>query len=720
MRSWLVKSVRQVMAKSPARKPRRQSRLGKVVEELESRSVPSVVAQSNPRPVAVDDWTDTDGSTPVNVAVLANDYAAPPLSGGSPTTLMPGTVHIASAPAHGHAKVQADGSITFTGTGLFTGSTTFKYTVRDSAGVNSLPATVTVRVNRPVAGDDWTDTDAGNPVTFDVLANDADPDGNSHIQQPGSVTIISQGAHGHAVADPNTNLVTFTPDEGFGGTDSFRYTVTDDAGATSVPATVFVRVNRPTAGDDLATFNGATPVDISVLDNDTDPDGNDHIQQVGSVALISQPTHGSAIIVPGTNIVRYTADASFSGTDSFKYTVTDDAGATSVPAVVTVAGTKPQGANDDLTDTDGTTRVNIDVLANDSASYNGRQFVAGSVRIASNPKHGSVSVNRSTGEITYRASSQFEGTDTFRYQITYGVDTIQYGTVSVRVNRPTAADDWTDTDAGSPVTFSVLDNDTDPDGNDHIQQPGSVKILSQPTHGHVTVDPSTNDVTFKPAPGFAGTFSFKYRVLDDAGAFSLPATVFVRVNRPTANADEAVADGPSPVLIDVLANDTDPDGHDHITFPGSLTILSQPKHGHVAIDTDVNPNQISYVPNPGFVGTDTFRYFVTDDAQAASPPATVTVLVEAPVATHGTVKVTGSSGLLSLAGPTIVGGVPVSPLAMTITIVKAPVHGHLAIDQSGDTVTYTPDPGFTRDRIVYTLTDASGAVSAPAEVDLIV
>src|SRR5262249_48203678 len=129
--------------------------------------------------------------------------------------------------------------------------------------------------------------------------------------------------------------------------------------------------------------------------------------------------------------------------------------------------------------------------------------------------------------------------------------------------------------------------------------------------------------------------------------------------------------------------------------------------------------QISYVPNPGFVGTDTFRYFVTDDANAPSLPATVTVLVEGPVATHGSVRVTGASGLLSLSGPAIVGGVPVLPSPMTITIVTAPKHGQVSIDQLSGTVTFTPDAGFKHEKLIYTLTDITGAVSAPAKVDLL-
>ena len=78
-----------------------------------------------------------------------------------------------------------------------------------------------------------------------------------------------------------------------------------------------------------------------------------------------------------------------------------------------------------------------------------------------------------------------------------------------------ANDDFTDTDAGNPVSIAVLKNDTDPDGNEHLLS-GSVAIVTQPAHGGVAVSQSTGEVTYTPAAGFAGTDTFQYTVTDDA------------------------------------------------------------------------------------------------------------------------------------------------------------------------------------------------------------
>src|SRR5262245_32191055 len=351
--------------------PRRLPQL----EVLEDRVVPSVLP-----PSAVDDWTDTDGSTPVMVQVLANDSPPP---GGH---LLPGSVAVVSPPAHGTATPNPDGSITYTAGATFAGTDTFRYTVGDDLGGTSAPATVSVRVNRPVAADDWDDTDGTSPVTIDVLENDSDPDGHDRIEPAlgtgAFVTLVSGPSHGTATPHADASF-TYPASPAFTATDTFRYTVTDSHGGPSNVATVFVRVNAPTAVDDLEAFSGTAPVTIDVLENDSDPDGHGHIEPAlgagASVSLVSLPAHGTATPNPDGSIT-YTAGAGFTGTDTFRYTVTDDNGATSNVATVTVVGSAAGAVNDDFTDTDGISPVAVAVLANDSAAP-GDSLVAGSVTV---------------------------------------------------------------------------------------------------------------------------------------------------------------------------------------------------------------------------------------------------------------------------------------------------------------------------------------------------
>ncbi len=74
------------------------------------------------------------------------------------------------------------------------------------------------------------------------------------------------------------NNLVYTPVAGFTGTDTFTYVITDPAGNQST-ATVTVTVgavdpNAPIAVNDTATTTSGTPVDIDVLGNDSDPNGD--------------------------------------------------------------------------------------------------------------------------------------------------------------------------------------------------------------------------------------------------------------------------------------------------------------------------------------------------------------------------------------------------------------------------------------------------------------
>jgi hypothetical protein len=131
---------------------------------------------------------------------------------------------------------------------------------------------------------------------------------------------VTQGANG-AVSN-NGSDVTYTPDAGFIGTDSFTYVATDGTDLSN-SATVTVTVNEvvgntpPTANDDVASTDQDQPVTIDVLANDTDPDAGDTL----SVASVTQGANG-AVSNNGSD-VTYTPDAGFIGTDNFTYIATD-------------------------------------------------------------------------------------------------------------------------------------------------------------------------------------------------------------------------------------------------------------------------------------------------------------------------------------------------------------------------------------------------------------
>ncbi|MEC4982763.1 MAG: tandem-95 repeat protein, partial [Oscillatoria sp. PMC 1076.18] len=139
--------------------------------------------------------------------------------------------------------------------------------------------------------------------------------------------------------NPTNGVITYTPNANFTGTDSFTYTVDDNEGETSNPATVKVTVNAdvanvaPVATNDTATTNEGEAVTINILNNDTDSDGT---LDVTSITLVTQPSDGNLQINSTTGVVTYTPDANFTGNDTFTYTVADNDGENSNPATVNI------------------------------------------------------------------------------------------------------------------------------------------------------------------------------------------------------------------------------------------------------------------------------------------------------------------------------------------------------------------------------------------------
>ncbi|EJL95290.1 MULTISPECIES: Ig-like domain-containing protein [unclassified Pseudomonas] len=181
------------------------------------------------------------------------------------------------------------------------------------------------------------------------------------------------------------------------------------------------------------------------------------------------------------------------------------------------------------------------------------------------------------------------------------------------------------TSFGVPITLSLLTNDSDPDGDN----PLGITALTQPAAGQGTValNGTTSVVYTPPAVVNAPlTTTFTYKAQDAKGLASAnPATVTITVapnQAPTAVAD-AVATLGVAIPINVLANDTDPEGN----VPLAVNSLTQPAAGRGTVSS--NGTVITYTP-PATVTTaftTTFTYIARDAFGALSTPATVTVQV---------------------------------------------------------------------------------------------
>lgn len=197
-----------------------------------------------------------------------------------------------------------------------------------------------------------------------------------------------------------------------------------------------------------------------------------------------------------------------------------------------------------------------------------------------------------------------------------------YSALGAANGAPVAADDaYTFIEDGGALGVAVpglLANDTDPDGD-----PLTAQLVAGPAGGTVTLNPN-GSFSYTPKPNFSGGDTFTYRA-SDGSLQSNAATVRISVtpvnDPPTAVNDSAATSRNIAVTINVIANDTDPDG---TVNPASVAIVTGPARGKVTNNLN---GTVRYTPNKNIRGTDSFIYTVKDNGGAVSNAATVTVTV---------------------------------------------------------------------------------------------
>jgi len=392
-------------------------------------------------------------------------------------------------------------------------------------GIQEFTIEVTGVNDPPSLVDDSVSTDEDVNTTVAVLEGDSDVDGSLDAS---TLHIVGgQGpTHGTVTVATDVGTVTYTPDPDFNGTDSFVYEVFDDGTplpALSATAVVTVTVDpvndEPVAVADVAATNEDTPVTVSVLDNDSDVDGN-LVPEIVIVAVA--PSNGTADVDTTTGAVTYIPNPNFYGFDTFEYRVFDDGSpipplsSDATVAVTVIPVNDPPSPADDSVTTQEDTAVEIDVLVNDLDIDS--NLVPGSVTVVNAPANGSFIVNGAAGTVTYIPDQDFSGTDSFVYEVSDDGQPVALSataTVAVSVepvnDAPVTEDDLGYTLADTGVTIDVLANDSDTDGS---LDPTSVSVILAPSNGTAAVDPETGTITYTPNPAFEGTDSFVYGVFD--------------------------------------------------------------------------------------------------------------------------------------------------------------------------------------------------------------
>ena len=522
-------------------------------------------------PVAVDDPVTARTGTSVPIAVTANDY--------DPDGEAIALVRVGAAD-HGTVELASATTAVYQPSSGYVGLDEFEYTIVDGDGTEA-SATVNLELlpvdapnQAPIGAPDVAETGPDTPVIIDVLNNDVDPERDALRVASFNPPDVG-GSISETEAPSGLPGLRYEPPVGASGTATFSYRPVDSFGAIGEPVAVRVDIAQPTDENrppivkpDAARVRRDIPVNLPVLANDRDPDG-DRLR----LGLIEPLPPGLDVRIDG-NELEVIARAGAADLSPFSYTVDDGNGhvvngSVLVALISDLEPNRPPVANADSASAVVGTAQLIDVLVNDSDPDGDRLILVSVERAEDTPNAGAIQVQGDS--VLYTAVTTVTDDDVsidrFTYTITDGNDNTASGEVSVRVlpeaiaAPPFAQDDAATTQVDVPVTIDVLRNDGDPSGERPV-------IVGRPGcagggEAELTAD---SRVTFRPPPGRAGVFSCFYEVGNSQG-LRATATIIVSVLEPeVTNAppivndeDETVAIGET-IVIDVLANDDDPDG----------------------------------------------------------------------------------------------------------------------------------------------------------------
>ena len=373
--------------------------------------------------------------------------------------------------------------------------------------------------------------------TVDVANTDIDPAGGV-LLVTGVYNVPTGGGVQAEILDQRSVRITLTsPLDSRPVT--FNYRVSNGLAESEGTITVIeipkpVIYQPPVATDDTISVRVGAVIDIPVLDNDVQPDGEDLTL---NPQLSSTLTGDSGLLFASGNILRYLAPET-PGNFTASYKVSGPDGQTAEARVHISVREAVEATNNPPVPTTVIARVLAGESVNIRIPLAGIDPDGDSVQLLgqeTNPQKGAVTTV-SSDTLRYEAGTYSAGTDSFTYTVIDSLGARATGTVRIGIaqrmdgaRNPVATADEVSMRPGGTVTIQVLANDSDPDGS-----PLTV-IGVQPTNDPdvvATTDGTVVTVTPPPTPGQYGLF---YSIENELGGTSQNfITVTVSDNAPQA------------------------------------------------------------------------------------------------------------------------------------------------------------------------------------------
>ncbi|WP_010605258.1 Ig-like domain-containing protein [Pseudoalteromonas maricaloris] len=563
----------------------------------------------NDRPIAGNDTVTTNEDTATTLAILANDSDVEDQGfDGSDIALEDkgdgaGNYDLATV------TVGSDGVLAITPKQDQNGILTFTYTVEDSEGLRSDPATVTVNItavnDAPVAVNNTAQLLEDGNIEINVLGNDTDVDSQLNVA---SVAIVSQPQGGSLQVLTTGNIV-YTPNANFFGNDSFTYTVQDTEGLVSNAATVNLTV---TSVNDAPVISGTPSTSVNEDDaysftpTATDTDGDSLTFSVANLpvwanfndltgAITGTPTEGQ--------------DGTYS---DIVITVSDGQADVSLPAFSIVVN-----AVNDAPVISGTPSTSVKQDEAYSFTPTASDVDSQILTFAVTNLPAWASFDTSSGNIAGTPTREDVGTySNIVVSVSDGALQASLPAFEINVEAVNAAP------IANNMQRSVLEDGTtsfsadvsDPDG-DAL----TMELVSQPQNGAVQIQGTV--FSYTPLPNFNGSDVFTYTVSDGefkSNTASVAMTVTSVNDAPIAVDDSFTFDAvaSNQYVLPVLSNDSDPDG-------GTLRIIGAKASIGSAF---ISNNTLTYQAVQNTQGPIVVTYMIEDEGKArAKANASITI-----------------------------------------------------------------------------------------------
>jgi acylphosphatase len=228
------------------------------------------------------------------------------------------------------------------------------------------------------------------------------------------------------------------------------------------------------------------------------------------------------------------------------------------------------------------------------------------------PAHGTLAGK--APDLTYVPGAGYHGGDAFTFRVSDGKQLSAETTVSITVapvnDVPSARAGWVTTTEDTPVEVVLSGEDADGDALTYT-------VVRAPAHGTLSGTPPR--LLYTPAANASGVYTLTFRVSDGQGGSAeamVSLTVTAVNDTPVARSKRLATKQDSAVEVTLAATDAE---------WGELayTVVKGPEHGTLT----GTPPQVTYTPNPGFWGEDSFTFTASDEEAARSNEAVVSITV---------------------------------------------------------------------------------------------